>query len=328
MTVNLWSTTAATNSTADSSINWREGQAPSTVNNSARAMMAAIAKWRDDQSGNIETGGSSTAYTITSNQSLTPIADGYSITARMHATNGASPTLNVDATGAKAIRVYASTAVPTGAMNEDSVHRFTYDSGDDCWYVGSFFSSTSLALTGLLLHEATELTTVATDDELAIYDASATANKRITLANITTSLAASETQAGFVEMATDAEIRAATTGNKAIMAADLESAAAAVALSDAATIAVDWDTGINFTVTLAANRTLGNPTNGQPGTWRRIQVTQDGTGSRTLAYDTQYVFSGGVEPTLTTTAAAVDVLNVYCRTSSIFEVYAALDMKQ
>lgn len=139
---------------------------------------------------------------------------------------------------------------------------------------------------------------------------------------------ASETVEGAVEMATNAEIRAATTGAKAIMAEDLETAAAAVALTDAATVAVDWDTGINFTVTLGGNRTLGNPTNGQPGTWRRIQVTQDGTGSRTLAYGNQYVFAGGVEPVLTTTAAAVDVLNVFCRTASIFEVYANLDMKQ
>ncbi|WP_080426446.1 tail fiber domain-containing protein [Burkholderia ubonensis] len=40
-----WSITAANNATADPSINWQEGQAPSTVNDSARAMMAAIATW-------------------------------------------------------------------------------------------------------------------------------------------------------------------------------------------------------------------------------------------------------------------------------------------
>jgi hypothetical protein len=43
-----WSTTAANNATADPSINWQEGQAPSTVNDSARAMMAAIAAWFAD----------------------------------------------------------------------------------------------------------------------------------------------------------------------------------------------------------------------------------------------------------------------------------------
>jgi len=46
-----WSRTAASNATADGSINWAEGQAPSTVNDSARAMMAAASKpeWRRAQ---------------------------------------------------------------------------------------------------------------------------------------------------------------------------------------------------------------------------------------------------------------------------------------
>jgi hypothetical protein len=32
-----WSKTAAANASADSTVNWAEGQAPSTVNDSARA---------------------------------------------------------------------------------------------------------------------------------------------------------------------------------------------------------------------------------------------------------------------------------------------------
>ena len=42
MTLYKWSQTAASNATADPdpSINWQEGQAPSSVNDSARAMMA------------------------------------------------------------------------------------------------------------------------------------------------------------------------------------------------------------------------------------------------------------------------------------------------
>lgn len=42
-----WSTTAGDNDDADAAINWLEGQSPSTVNNSARAVMAALAAWRD-----------------------------------------------------------------------------------------------------------------------------------------------------------------------------------------------------------------------------------------------------------------------------------------
>lgn len=40
-----WSTTAASNATAATNINWQEGQDPSTVNDSARQMMADVATW-------------------------------------------------------------------------------------------------------------------------------------------------------------------------------------------------------------------------------------------------------------------------------------------
>lgn len=48
MTVSKWSTTAGDNATADPTINWAENQAPSTVNNSSRAEMAAIRAWYED----------------------------------------------------------------------------------------------------------------------------------------------------------------------------------------------------------------------------------------------------------------------------------------
>lgn len=124
-------------------------------------------------------------------------------------------------------------------------------------------------------------------------------------------------------IASVANVRSAATGDKVIVTALLESASAPVALTDAATIAFDWDAGINFTVTLGGNRTLGNPTNGQPGTWRTILFTQDGTGNRTLAFDTQYVFPNGEAPTLSTAASANDRLMFFCRSSTVFECYGA-----
>jgi hypothetical protein len=57
-----------------------------------------------------------------------------------------------------------------------------------------------------------------------------------------------------------------------------------VALTDAATIAVDLSLGNNFSVTLGGNRTLGAPTNQTAGQSGVIVVTQDSTGSRTLAW--------------------------------------------
>ena len=63
-----------------------------------------------------------------------------------------------------------------------------------------------------------------------------------------------------------------------------------------------------FLVTLAGNRTLTNPTNLTPGVTYTWVITQDGTGSRTLAYGTMFTFPGGTKPTLSTAAGAVDVL--------------------
>lgn len=47
MSIDQWSTTAANNASGVTGINWAEGQAPSTVNDSARELMAQIAAWRD-----------------------------------------------------------------------------------------------------------------------------------------------------------------------------------------------------------------------------------------------------------------------------------------
>jgi hypothetical protein len=85
-------------------------------------------------------------------------------------------------------------------------------------------------------------------------------------------------------------------------------AAAEVALTDAATIAVDMSTFINASVTLAGNRTLGQPSNTKVGQSGFIRIIQDGTGSRTLAYHADWKFAGGTDPVLSTAAGATDLL--------------------
>jgi len=87
------------------------------------------------------------------------------------------------------------------------------------------------------------------------------------------------------------------------------------ALTDAATIAVDFADSNNFSVTLGGNRTLGNPTNQVAGQSGSIFVTQDGTGSRTLAYSSDWEFAGGTAPTLSTAASAVDRIDYIVRAS-------------
>jgi len=87
-------------------------------------------------------------------------------------------------------------------------------------------------------------------------------------------------------------------------------------LTDGATITPDFAAANNFSVTLGGNRTLANPTNLVAGQSGVIVITQDGTGSRTLAYGSYFKFSAGSAPSLTTTASAVDVLAYYVESST------------
>lgn len=88
------------------------------------------------------------------------------------------------------------------------------------------------------------------------------------------------------------------------------------ALTDGSTITPDFAVANNFSVTLGGNRTLANPSNLTAGQSGIITITQDGTGSRTLAYGSYFKFAAGTAPTLTTTASAVDVLAYYVESST------------
>lgn len=102
---------------------------------------------------------------------------------------------------------------------------------------------------------------------------------------------------------------------------------AVVALTDGATITPDFAAGNNYSVTLGGNRTLANPTNIVAGQSGVITVTQDGTGSRTLAFGSYFKFAAGAAPTLTTTAAAVDDLAYYVESATRIVVKALGDAR-
>lgn len=96
------------------------------------------------------------------------------------------------------------------------------------------------------------------------------------------------------------------------------------ALTDAATITPDFAASNNFSVTLGGNRTLANPSNLTAGQSGSIFISQDGTGSRTLAFGSQFDFAGGTAPTLSTAASAVDRIDYVVRTTgSIHAVFTA-----
>src|SRR6185369_16640381 len=138
-----WSRVAGSNASADATVNWAEGQPPSSVNDSARAMMASTAAYRDDMAGAIATGGTSTAYTVTSYQVFDTLAhmSGQIIAFTPHATNGATVTLNVDGLGAKPLRSAPSVELPAGVLVQGTPYVALYSNSDAVFYLHGFYTN-------------------------------------------------------------------------------------------------------------------------------------------------------------------------------------------
>ena len=120
---------------------------------------------------------------------------------------------------------------------------------------------------------------------------------------------------------TDATVR----GNITYQAGSLKISTSARAynpittLTDAASITNNFALGNNFLVTLGGNRTLAAPTNAVAGQSGTIHIIQDGTGSRTLGYNTAWQFVSATVPTLSTGAGDVDILCYIARSSTTID---------
>jgi len=97
-------------------------------------------------------------------------------------------------------------------------------------------------------------------------------------------------------------------------------------LTDGATI--DWNLSTEQVakVTLAGNRTLNAPTNQQAGAFYSLAIIQDGTGSRTLTFNSAYKFTGASAPTLSTTASAKDIIIFKSDGTNLLEVGRSLNI--
>lgn len=146
-----WSTTASTNATADPSINWAEGMAPSSVNDSARAMMAVLAAWRSDISGANTTTGTSTAYALATLEGVnTTPSNGQMLSFIAHATNGVSPTLQVDGGNTYPLWFNGSVA-PTGALVAGTPYRVSFSVSNSAWLLEAGYGNPyAVPLGGLL----------------------------------------------------------------------------------------------------------------------------------------------------------------------------------
>jgi len=89
-------------------------------------------------------------------------------------------------------------------------------------------------------------------------------------------------------------------------------------LTDGATINWNMNAGGMAKVILGGNRTVANPTNTRNGATYILEVIQDGTGSRTITWGSNFIWSGGSAPTLTTTLNKRDVITFVCSNGKLY----------
>ena len=93
------------------------------------------------------------------------------------------------------------------------------------------------------------------------------------------------------------------------------------------TVTIDFTTANYISCTLTGTTTFANPTTESVGQSGSIIITQDGTGSRTASWGSQFKWVGGTAPTLTTTAAAVDRIDYLVVAADTIHCVASLDVK-
>lgn len=269
---------------ASNTARFPEGQAPSTVNNGARALEGLLARWHKDINGSIASTGSANAYAMAANQTLGAYYDGLTLAFDANFANTGSATLNVDALGAKTIK-YLGTALASGAVVIGQKVLVVYD-GTDFQMVSPSLVQTLTTLTATTINADTTNTDTITEK---------TASNGVTFTD------------------------AATFSDDIVVNA--QAGSAVQALTSGTTIA--WAITRNVAeVTLAHNATLSNPTNQVDGSTYILRITQDGTGSRTLAYGANFLWPNNIAPVLSTGAGDVDIISFVSDGTNMYGIAA------
>nr|CBI81752.1 Phage related protein [Bartonella schoenbuchensis R1] len=144
-----WSLTADTNAHSDDSINWAQGQPPSSVNNSARAMMQRIREYLADNGGTIEakfivnSQEKTTSITLNTVSPITEYKNDIFIRFRASDTNVGATTITVNSLSEKSIYKMTDIGVISlegGELQKDGIYELIYSNSTltrslDGWYL-------------------------------------------------------------------------------------------------------------------------------------------------------------------------------------------------
>jgi hypothetical protein len=260
-------------------------------------------------------GGSSDALTIALSPAVTAYVAGQSFPFISGATPNTTttPTLAVNGLTVKTFVRKDGTALAIGDIAASTLYAATYDGTNMRLDLGSSAGSTSLVTVGTIT-TGTWNATVITGQ----YGGTGVANtgKTITLGGNVSTAGALTTSGAFASTFTMSGAYTYTFPGGTDTIAALGQAqtftkaqrGAYFTLTDASTIALDLSQGNQFQVQLAGNRTLAVPTNIVAGHIFDINVYQDTTGSRTLAYQWMYAWFGSAG-TLSTPGATQDLIS-------------------
>lgn len=122
--LNTWSTTAASNNATPPN-GFPEGMAPSTVNDAAREVMAAVARYRSDTDG-VNTSSGTNTIALTASRTMTAYAQGDLYTFKAGGTNTGATTLNISSLGAKDVQLNGA-ALVGGEIVSGLMYTVVYD---------------------------------------------------------------------------------------------------------------------------------------------------------------------------------------------------------
>ena len=112
---------------ASNTARFPENQAPSTVNNGARALEGMLARFYAATNGSISTSGSSSAYVLAASRTISAIAAGDSFIFKAnHASTGAT-TIAIDGLATKSIKKLHDQAIAANDIESGSICHIVYD---------------------------------------------------------------------------------------------------------------------------------------------------------------------------------------------------------